>query len=58
LGARVVAGRRTSHRNENKLSTKMLESRTLRAFRLTIAKAMKKFKKISLFIILRIIIFI
>jgi hypothetical protein len=46
-GARVVAGRRTSHRNENKLSTKMLELRTLRAFRLTIAKAMKKNEKAS-----------
>ncbi len=46
-GARIVAGRRTSHRMENKLSAKMLELRTLRAFRLTIAKAMKKNEKAS-----------
>lgn len=46
-GARVVAGHRTSHRIENKLSAKMLELRTLRAFRLTIAKAMKKNEQAS-----------
>jgi hypothetical protein len=45
LGARFIAGQRRSHRIESK---RRIEARILRAYRLSVAKALKKYDNISL----------
>ena len=42
LGAKTVAGQRKSHRIEHRLSARMLELKTLRAYKLSVKKALRQ----------------